>query len=304
MKYLILGGTRFIGRALVTALVSWGQDVTISSRKIFPSSLPISQITCERASILQSGIKFSDYDFVIDFTAYNLEDLECVKLGTPRIMYIVISTAWVSKLSDPKPFKLFENVRNLNYTKNKEIVEKEVLEKYGNRALVIRLPVTLGLNDHHKRLLFYFTRSRQNMTQYVLREDFLVSYIFEDDFILGIRNLLIEGENRGNIITFLSKIQSYNSLIFKINDAFKNSSMKINYRTIGKDTLKREIPKYVSADPLLFEDYISDESDYIMFDSNTSEYLRKGIPMLKNLQLFDWQLEALNEEKRLSNVEI
>ena len=67
MKLLILGGTRFLGRALVDAALSRGHEITLFNRNISnPGLYPsVEKITGDRKMDL-SGLQGRRWDAVID----------------------------------------------------------------------------------------------------------------------------------------------------------------------------------------------------------------------------------------------
>jgi dTDP-4-dehydrorhamnose reductase len=298
-KILILGGTRFLGRALCEHLALNGNEVLVSSRRRMPIVLPIAQYTCERLELKISKIDLSEFDYVIDFTAYNPKDLEMLPNGIPNLAYILISTDWVSKLSTfdfDQSAKFSE--RDFHYTLNKSLTEKSATDKFKDKTLVLRLPVALGLNDHHNRLGFYGARAQSNRVQLLVEDDFPVSYILVHDFISACQQILSSSYQLPQTITARSKTESYNNLIHKLNTMFKKTHSVIKYTSLPRSEISRNFPVFAFTDPLLYEDLtVASDSHYIISESNF-EYMEKFIEKISMTNLTDLQLQAIEEERR------
>lgn len=298
-KILILGGTRFLGRALCEYLALNGNEVSISSRRKMPIVLPISQYTCERFELRISKINLSEFDYVIDFTAYNPQDLELLPSGVPNVSYILVSTDWVSKLS---AFNSNQSAHysepNFRYALNKSFTEKSATDKFEDKTIILRLPVALGLNDHHNRLGFYRARALSNQDQLLAQDDFDVSYIMLQDFILAFQQILSTTYQLPQIITARSKTESYNDLVRKFNIIFKKHNSVIQYTLMTRSEISQNFPLFASADPLLYENVtIASDSNYIIGKS-LLEVTEFSIEQISFTHLTTLQLQALEEERR------
>lgn len=71
MKVLLFGGTRFMGRYVLKALLEQGADVTIANRGTREENIGATNVICDRS---QPGaleqFANSKFDVVIDFSAY------------------------------------------------------------------------------------------------------------------------------------------------------------------------------------------------------------------------------------------
>jgi len=298
-KILILGGTRFLGRALCEYLALNGNEVSISSRKRMPIDLPITQYTCERLELSSSKINLSDHDYVIDFTAYKPNDLEMLPSGIPREAYILVSTDWISKMG---AFNSNHSAQlsdiNFRYALNKSYTEKFATDKFEGKTIILRLPVALGVHDHHNRLGFYRARALRNRGQLLVEDDFDVSYIMLQDFILACQQVLSTNYQLPQIITAISKTESYNNLIRKFNNMFKKPNSFIEYTLLAKSEISRIFPRFAKVDPLLYEKVnFALDSNYIIGKS-LLELTGISSEQIAFTHLTNLQLQALEEERR------
>jgi len=296
---LILGGTRFLGLALCESLVSSGNKVSISSRRRLPIELPITQYTCERLVVKRNKFNLNEFDYVIDFTAYRPEDLEMLPSGVPSRAYILISTDWVSRLNtlDPEPWTQLSEP-NLKYTLEKSNTEIGALAKFSSKTMILRLPVALGLNDHHNRLGFYWARAQTNKHQLLVEDDFNVSYILVPDFVLTLKQILSSNQSYSQCLTVRSKTESYNNLVRNFNLAYKRHKSSIQYTVLQKAEIGKLFPIFAAVDPLLRQELRSEsDSGSLIFESNCEliDLIRTKISVLDLTKL---QIQALDEERR------
>lgn len=104
MKLLVLGGTRFVGRAIVETALAAGHDVTLfnrgSNRDIFPD---VARIAGDRDSDDIAKIGEQEWDVVVDVSAYHPRQVRSAvrALREQRPHHVFIST--VSVYADPVP---------------------------------------------------------------------------------------------------------------------------------------------------------------------------------------------------------
>lgn len=169
MRILILGGTRFIGKALATLLIEAKQEVVVSSRK--PQDAPVGcEVVGGERNIMIKRLAKKRFDCVVDFTCHGDEDAKAVLNAFPDARILFISTIWMTRLIPGVAANgLIKNLDllnsnlpelTLNYLLNKFEAEKIFYDanQKGRLTSIIRLPIMWGEGDHTGRLDFYRAR--------------------------------------------------------------------------------------------------------------------------------------------------
>ena len=172
MKVLIFGGTRFMGRYVLRALLDVGVEVTIANRGTREENKGAHNVICDRS---QPGaleqFKDSKFDAVIDFSAYASDWVEeAGKFFAGKISrYIFISTGAVYTSSQvfpitedfpkgpPHPFGPYaqEKIRS-------ESLLREFSAQGSFDTTALRLPFVLGPDNYEDRESFVFSRLLSN----------------------------------------------------------------------------------------------------------------------------------------------
>ena len=173
MDILIIGGTVFLGRALVTAAVSRGHRVTLFNRgQTNPSAFPeIETIIGDREADLDQ-LKCRRWDAVVDTCGYvpRVVDLSAQALKSAVEHYTFISTLSVYPLqgssnrdegSEVLPYgdEMAEEVTNISYGPLKVGCERMVQGAYPESALIIRAGLIVGPHDPTNRFTYWVTRT-------------------------------------------------------------------------------------------------------------------------------------------------
>ena len=168
MKALIFGGTRFMGRYVASALEAAGLEVSVANRGTRAAIPGVENIICDRSvpgSLEQ--FKSSNFDFIIDFSAYSSAWVEEAGnfFANKISKYIFISTGAVYTSSHtfpisedfpkgpPHPFA--------PYAKEKNRSEGLLIDfsKSGFfQTTSLRLPFVLGPENYEDRESFVFSR--------------------------------------------------------------------------------------------------------------------------------------------------
>ena len=163
MNFLILGGTQFVGRHIVSAALKRGHHITLFSRGVKDNPFPhLEHLTGDRDGDL-SALENRDFDAVIDVSGYTPSQLErsCTGLKARVKRYLLIST--ISVYADPLLEGLnetsvvqtleqnTEEVTPETYGALKALAENIVLEQFGERATVVRPHFVVGSHDHTDR---------------------------------------------------------------------------------------------------------------------------------------------------------
>lgn len=173
MRFLILGGTRFVGRHLAQTARAAGHSVTLFNRGSNPDILPgLPRILGDRDGGL-AGLEGETFDAVIDVNGY-LPRLvrDAAELLEPRVgRYLFISTisvyaelaapyadedAAVGVLSDPQT----ETIEGGTYGPLKAACENVVTEVFGGeRGTIVRPGLVVGRFDPTDRFTYWVRRA-------------------------------------------------------------------------------------------------------------------------------------------------
>jgi len=164
MKFLVLGGTRFIGRHIVEALLGGGHLVSVFSRGASPDELPL---CAERLrgnrndGILGlAAVTGGRWDACIDVSGYTPRQVRASAelLCSAVSRYLFVSTVSVYKDSRDVPLLethallpgAAENVTEITgntYGPLKVTCERIVHETYGERCTILRPQIVAGPFD-------------------------------------------------------------------------------------------------------------------------------------------------------------
>lgn len=169
MKILILGGTKFLGRALTEAAVANGHEVTLFHRGLYDAgAFPHVQHIIGDRNIDLERLQGREWDAVIDTSGYEPEvvSASAKQLKDQVKHYTFIST--VSVYEDLKKVDVNElaPVAELTeqidpgqkYGAKKALCEQAVQEEFPNRTLVIRPGLIVGPYDVSDRFTYWPAR--------------------------------------------------------------------------------------------------------------------------------------------------
>jgi 2'-hydroxyisoflavone reductase len=168
MRVLVLGGTRFLGRAITEAALGRGDTVTLFNRGMSnPGLYPgVETVTGDRTKDL-SALEGREWDAVIDVAGY---DPQVVRLSAEAFekragRYAFVSTVSVyasqntteAQLEDAPVARLRPGATGLEqtYGPNKALCEQVVQEVYGDRALIGRPGLITGPHDPTDRVPYW-----------------------------------------------------------------------------------------------------------------------------------------------------
>lgn len=186
MRVLVLGGTRFIGRAIVEDLVVAGHDVTVVHRgDREPEGMPrVAHIHLPRERWAAESAQFAvrDPDAVVDCVALSGDDARAAITAIPVDTHVVV-------LSSQDVYRAFASLNSARDTDAVPIDETSPLseDRYPHRAhgaehqlyskqdvedeyqargaVVLRLPATYGEHDYQRREEFILRRVRARRRQ-------------------------------------------------------------------------------------------------------------------------------------------
>lgn len=185
MRTLVLGGTRFIGRALVAELLSAGHTVSVLHRGEHEGDLPpeVAHIHTERSQLGACRDQLSKFspDVVIDLSAMTAADAEVLDAAIdPAVPLVAVSSVDVYRafaslyeevvtdavpLAEDVPLRTGpppDRVTMAGWAYKADLYEKLDVERiYLERgATICRLPLVYGEHDYRRREEFVLSRVR------------------------------------------------------------------------------------------------------------------------------------------------
>jgi len=171
VRALILGGTSFVGRAIVDALADGGIDTTIFSRgrtgtALFPA---VPRLIGDRDTgdytALSGG---TAWDAVVDVSGYlpRHVDQAMNALGDRAGRYLFISTQAIfqggSETRRPPAHDAEPPLTNETYGPSKVACEDQILSRYADRATLVRPGKIAGPHDNQDGLTYWVRRTAQD----------------------------------------------------------------------------------------------------------------------------------------------
>ncbi len=172
MKVLVLGGTRFVGRHIVEALLTRGHTVTLVHRgksgpAVFPASEHVMADRNEDLSVLDGR----EFDATVDVCAYFPRQVSTLAdaLGGRGGRYVFVSTtsvydtdrtvmhdedAGLATLEDPTT----EEVTDVTYGGLKVLCEAVARDRFGDALTVVRPTYVVGPHDYTHRFTYWVER--------------------------------------------------------------------------------------------------------------------------------------------------
>ncbi|WP_117208901.1 NAD-dependent epimerase/dehydratase family protein [Allorhizocola rhizosphaerae] len=169
MRILVLGGTSFVGRAIVDDAVGRGHEVTLFNRgrnkDVFPH---LDQRVGDRASGDYASLQNGRWDAVVDVSAYIPRHVRQAAdaVGDGLARYLFISTGSVYDHTGAQGFPAedcprlapergTEEVTGATYGPLKVACEDDVTARYGDRATIVRPGIVAGPHDPTDRFTYW-----------------------------------------------------------------------------------------------------------------------------------------------------
>lgn len=174
MRLLVLGGTSFVGRAIVADALAGGHALTLFSRgrtgaELFPEA---ERRTGDRSTGDYTALADGSWDAVVDVSGYVPRHVQqaAAALGDRIGRYLFISTGSVydrQRASEPltedaprlPPERGTEDITGDTYGGLKVACEDDVLATYDDRATLVRPGIVAGPHDPTDRFTWWVRRT-------------------------------------------------------------------------------------------------------------------------------------------------
>lgn len=220
MRLIILGGTRFIGRAIVEELDRAGHTLMIVHRGVREPELPegVTHLHCERSGLssVTEQLRAFEADGAIEVSAMNGSQSDAALGALPGgIRLLAISSCDVYRAygslhsdtqTDAVPLTESSPVRKRRFVDGPEYENLEVEERYlTHGAVILRLCAVYGPNDYQRRQEFVLRRIRARRTRMPIGTgNFLFSRCYVEDVARATR-LAIEEHRPGEIFNIAER---------------------------------------------------------------------------------------------------
>lgn len=224
MRVLVLGGTRFLGRALVAELLAAGHTVAVAHRGLHEVELgpAVEHIHCDRRELAARRDELAAFspDAVIDLSAMTAADAEAVDAAIdPAVALVAASSADVYRafgsmyeetvtdavpLAEDAPLRTApppDRVAMEGWSYEADSYEKLDVERiYRERgATICRLPIVYGEHDYRRREEFVLSRVRAGQRRIPVGPGtLLVSRGYAPELARGLR-LAAESKSAGDV---------------------------------------------------------------------------------------------------------
>jgi 2'-hydroxyisoflavone reductase len=168
VRILVLGGTRFVGRAIVDAALGRGDTVTLFNRgKTNPGLYPGVETLIGDRTVDLAPLGGREFDAVIDVACYDPAvarlSAEAFRGRTRRYVFVSTVSVYASQastevqLEDSPLAELKAEVKDPleNYGANKALCERIIQDVYGERALIGRPGLISGPHDPTDRFPYW-----------------------------------------------------------------------------------------------------------------------------------------------------
>ncbi|TMC79769.1 MAG: NAD-dependent epimerase/dehydratase family protein [Chloroflexi bacterium] len=181
LKVIVLGGTRFIGRATVEELAAAGDELMVVHRgELEPDDLPdVQHVHCDRSELAAHCDELAKFgpDALVDCRALSRADAEVSLAALPEVerrivissmdVYRAFGALLLDRETDPVPIDEESPVRVERYPYRGRLADRDDYDKLDvedvylpRGALVLRLPMVYGEHDYQLREEFILRRVR------------------------------------------------------------------------------------------------------------------------------------------------
>ncbi len=177
MRILVLGGTSFVGRAIVEDALRSGAEVTLFGRgktgtELFPG---LTRLIGDRDTGDYAALRDGNWDAVVDVSGYLPRHVgQAMDALDDRVgRYLFISSHAVYQKEGLRPgsdedtprraprrdVRDTEDLDDSIYGPSKVACEDDVMARYGDRATIVRLGKVAGPHDYQRGLTYWVRRA-------------------------------------------------------------------------------------------------------------------------------------------------
>jgi nucleoside-diphosphate-sugar epimerase len=172
VQILVLGGNGFVGRAIVEDALAHGAEVASFSRGQSGSPLPagVTLLIGDRETGDYTALRTGEWDAVVDLSGFRTRDVDQAMdvLGDRVGRYVFISSHAVYVRDLPagtdetaprrEPLRDADVLTNDTYGPCKVACEDDIVERYGDRATIVRPGRVTGPGDSSGTALYWIRR--------------------------------------------------------------------------------------------------------------------------------------------------
>jgi 2'-hydroxyisoflavone reductase len=174
MRLLVLGGTSFVGRAIVETAIGRGHDVTLFSRGRTGADLfgSIERRTGDRDTDDYASLAGGSWDAAIDVSGYIPRHVEtagaALEASVGRYLFISTISVYASSNADgtedsPRfpPERGTEEITGTTYGPLKVACEDDLTARFGDRLTIVRPGIVAGPYDPTDRFTYWVRRAER-----------------------------------------------------------------------------------------------------------------------------------------------
>jgi nucleoside-diphosphate-sugar epimerase len=172
VQILVLGGNGFVGRAIVEDALAHGAEVASFSRGKSGTDLPpeVTQLVGDRETGDYEALRTGEWDAVVDLSGFRTRDVDQAMdvLGDRVGRYVFVSSHAVYVRDLPagtdetaprrEPLRDADVLTNDTYGPCKVACEDDIVERYGDRATIVRPGRVTGPGDSSGTALYWIRR--------------------------------------------------------------------------------------------------------------------------------------------------
>jgi nucleoside-diphosphate-sugar epimerase len=268
MRILLIGGTMFIGRRLVTRLLASGHEITLLHRKsAHPFGPEVRSVVGDRndAPSVRSALSGQHYDAVYDI-AYDWErgttgpQVEATARAIPgdlsRYIFMSSVAAYGDGLNHGEDDPLAPDTDSNDYVRNKAMSERALFRMHREShfpVVTMRPPFVYGPENPFYREAFFWDRIQHDRTIVVPGDGKrLMQFVYVDDLVKACCNALENPAAVGQAFNVASEDAVTQTDL--VNEFAHAADKKASIRYVSREIIEKN-GGGVFRDPLYFGEY-------------------------------------------------